>query len=672
MGRNIKKKRASKGRDPRPGGNSVKEGYDPSAAAGNVLSRPQLSSWQPSPAENFYLAVAICGFLIMAVVLVFGQTVRYDFVNYDDNEYVYNNPHVINGLTAKGITWAFTTNHVSNWHPLTWLSHMLDCQLYALEPGGHHLTNVVLHTVTAILLFLVLRRMTGDLWPSAFVAVVFAIHPLRAESVAWVSERKDIMSGLFLMLTIGAYVEYVRHPFSLIRYLLIMAFFTLGLMSKPTLVTLPFVLLLLDYWPLGRLVFGENEKQPVSGPWPVGRFSILTRLLVEKSPLFALSFVSCALTIWVQDEALALNMPLSLRIGNAAVSYIAYIGQLFYPVGLALLYPHPGFNLPMWKITGAILALVAVSGCVFAWRRRYPFLLVGWLWYLGMLIPMIGLVQVGIQAMADRYTYLTQVGLYIAIGWGAMHVTKTWLNRGLVCGVTAILIVALLMGCAWQQTTYWHDSETLWTRTLICTSRNFMAHNNLGFALVQAGQPQEAIVHYEKSLKINPDYSEAHFNMGCALVQVGRFDDAIMYLHEALRLKPNYPNVYNNLGNIMLSQGHLKEAIDNYQKALQLNPGYEKAHNNLGKALIQIGQPQEAIIHLKQALQLNPDYINAYNNLALAYVKTHQSSEAVAAAQKAIKLAESQRQIELAKKIEDWLNSYRASMQTPQNSRQID
>ena len=385
---------------------------------------PKNSRREVSP-DNFSAAPVVCGLLLLAVALVFGQTVQHGFVNYDDNGYVSDNPQVTKGLTVQGIGWAFTTTHGSMWGPLTWLSHMLDCQLYGLHSWGHHLTNILLHAATTIILFLVLRRMTGDLWPSALVAALFAVHPLHVESVAWVAERKGLLSGLFFVLTIGAYVGYVRHRFSLLRYLAVVVLFALGLMAKPMVVTLPFVLLLLDYWPLGRIVVGTRRVPSAAGPAAGEQTAhgvcLLRRLVVEKIPLFALAAASCVAAPFTQGEAVAsLNaIRLSSRITNALVSYVAYVGQFFSPVGLAVFYPHPGSSLPIWKAVGALALLVGVSAAAVAWRRRYPWVFVGWFWYLGTLVPMIGLVQIGGHAMADRYTYVTQIGLYLALAWRA-------------------------------------------------------------------------------------------------------------------------------------------------------------------------------------------------------------------------------------------------------------
>ena len=422
-------------------------------------SRPDGAAACPEAGpRNPYTVLVVCSLLLLAVALVFGQTLRFDFVNYDDNDYVYGNPHVAHGLTARGMTWAFATGHASNWHPLTWLSHMVDCQLYGLKwPGGHHLTNVLLHAASTIILFLVLREMTGQLWPSAFVAALFAIHPLHVESVAWVAERKDVLSGLFFMLTLAAYVRYARRPFSLGRYLLVAALFALGLMAKPMLVTLPFVLLLLDYWPLGRFspriaVDGRTENGR-------GRLSIAMPLLLEKLPLLSLAAISCVVTVWAQRGAVSSLdvVPFSSRVANAAISYTAYLGQLFHPIGLAVFYPHPKNNVPIGEVFGAFLLMAGIFAAVIASRRKCPYLLVGWLWYVGTLVPVIGLMQVGAQARADRYTYLTQIGLYIAIAWGVSQLSSVWPHRRWVCGATSALVMVLLAICAWGQASYWCD-----------------------------------------------------------------------------------------------------------------------------------------------------------------------------------------------------------------------
>src|SRR6476646_3127903 len=405
--------------------------------------------------------LVVCLGLVAVTWAVFGQTLTHDFVNFDNHVYVYENPLVIRGLSTEGIIGAFTHTHARNWHPLTTISHMLDCQLYGLNAGGHHLTNVILHTISVLLLFLVLKQMTGAFWQSAFVAGVFAIHPLHVESVAWIAERKDVLCAVFFMLTLAAYARYARAP-SAPRYLLVALLFAFGLMSKPMLVTLPFVLLLLDYWPLGRLGGKKSE---------VG--SRLRRLIAEKVPLFALSTCSCIVTWFAQRQGPNTidQLPFPWRLNNTFVSYVTYIWQMLCPVRLAVFYPHPNDRLPLIEVTAAIAFLIGVSLLVIYLRRTKPYLVTGWFWYLGMLVPVIGLVQVGEQARADRYTYLPQIGLYIVIEWeiGDLHLaSRSRGHRALVGVVAAIAIVCLGMR-AFVQVSYWKNSQTLWSHTLAVT-----------------------------------------------------------------------------------------------------------------------------------------------------------------------------------------------------------
>ena len=409
----------------RPPTESCSERSERSAcgAVDRLALRSAVQVWSP------YTLPAVCGLLLLAVITVFGQTAGHDFLNFDDPDYVYENPHVQSGVTGKEIAWAITTCHSDNWHPLTWLSHMLDCQFYHLKPGGHHLTNVLLHSAAAVLLFLALQRMTAALWPSAWVAAIFAIHPLRVESVAWVAERKDVLSGLFFMLALWSYARYVERPASWGRYFLVVASFALGLTAKPMLVTLPLVLLLLDYWPLRR-GRGVGDWGPGTSDWSGSlpsaiqpRSTSFLRLVVEKIPLFALAAISCLITLAAQRGALwsLERLAFPSRVANAAVAYVVYLERMFCPTGLATLYPLPKGPPPAWELVVAIAVLAAISTAVVVVRRKCPYLLFGWLWYLGTLVPVSGLVQVGNQAMADRYTYLTQIGLYMAFAWGAAH-----------------------------------------------------------------------------------------------------------------------------------------------------------------------------------------------------------------------------------------------------------
>jgi Flp pilus assembly protein TadD len=586
----------------------------------------------------------------LAVLLVFGQTLQHDFVNYDDAAYVVENRHVTAGLTVPAVVWAFRSDHASNWHPLTWLSHMLDCQMYGLNAGGHHLSNLLLHAASAMVLFLVLWRMTGDLWPGALVAALFAIHPLHVESVAWVAERKDVLSGLFFMLTLAAYVGYARHALSYARYLTVVVLFALGLMAKPVLVTLPFVLLLLDYWPLGRM------RSPGMGPFP-------WRLVVEKIPLLALTIVSCVATCFAQSHAVVClgAISVSSRIVNALISYVAYLGQFFYPVGLAAFYPHPGSHLPAWQVVGAFLLLAGVTVGVVQWRRPYPYLLVGWFWYLGMLVPMIGLVQVGEHARADRYTYLPQIGLCIALSWGAAQAVAAWRRHGGLFRAATVLAVSGMMVCAWQQTSYWSDSETLWTHTIACTAHNNVAHCSLGVALRQKGKLTEAIAEFQQALQIQPDDELAHCYLGVALRREGNTAEAIAHYRRAVELKPDYAFAHYNLAVALQQTGNMAEAIAHYQRVVEIEPEHVRAHCNLGAALQRTGKVAEAITHFQQAAQLAGNREPAVlANLAAAYAQVGRSADAVAVAQQALALASAQGDTALAEACRARIKLYQA------------
>jgi len=584
----------------------------------------------PAPATpNRYPLLAVCGLLLLAVALIYGQTIRHEFVNYDDGDFVYQNPHVSHGLTAEGITWALTHFHGHYWIPLSRFSCMLDCQLYGLNPGGHHLTNVLLHAATAVLLFLVLRAMTGGFWPSAVVAALFAVHPLHVESVAWVTERKDVLSGLFFTLTLGAYVGYVRHRFAWVRYLTVIGVFALGLIAKPMLVTLPLVLLLLDYWPLRR----TSES-------PHGRFSLPLRCVIDKIPLLLLVALFCGVTYWTMSEGLASKEQLhfSWRINNALVAYVGYLGQFLCPLGLTVFYPHPGPTLPVWKIIAAGLVLASVSAGTLAYRRRYPYLLVGWLWYLGMLVPVIGLVQVGTVAMADRFTYLPQIGLCIALAWGAADVCRSWSFRRWWCGITSALVLVTLMGCAWRQTSFWRNSELLWSHTLACTSRNAVAHFNLAFVLAPLDRLDEAVAHYRQGLEIVPLDADAHYQLGLALQKQGKMDDALAHFQQAVKINPDCAEAHYSLALAWVSRGRFDEAIALFQRALAIKPDYAEACNNLGAALQTRGRIDEAMVQYRQALKIKPDYARVYYNLGAVLAGRGQFDEAIAQFRRALEI----------------------------------
>jgi len=575
------------------------------------------------PGERFSV-VGICIALAVLVWIAFGQAIHYGFVNFDDDVYVYKNEHVTGGVTRSGAEWAFTHVHSSNWHPLTWLSHMLDCQFYGLNAGGHHFTSILIHAMTCVLLFLLLRQITGFLWRSAFVAAVFAVHPLRVESVAWVAERKDVLSGLFFVLTLAVYVWYARRGWSLVRYLAVVFMFSLALMSKPMVVTLPFVLLLLDYWPLKRFTTSENQ----SIPW---------RSVLDKFPLLALSGAVCAITVLAQHEAVS-PLPLSLRLSNAAVSSVVYLRQLIFPAGLVVLYPFPERGLPQPEIFLAGYLLIAISAAVFFARRKYPWLLFGWLWYLGMLVPVIGILQVGAQAHADRYTYLPQIGLCIALTWGIAELTVQGRGYQMALGCVSAATVIILVVCAHKQTAYWQNSRILWTRSLAFTSDNIVAQNNLGNALLDEGKVDEAIPHFKEARRIKPEDAKAAFNLGNALIQKGELREGIVNLSQALQLKPDYAEAHINLGSAFLKTGKVEEAIDHFQKALQLEPDQPSAWNDLGYARLQQGAMDKATACFQNALELDPAEPVTQNNIANALMQQGKVDESIGYYQKALQL----------------------------------
>ena len=552
--------------------------------------------------------------LTAATLLIFWRVTGHDFIMFDDEVYVTQNEQVQDGLSRQGVVWAFSTTHANFWHPLTWLSHMLDCELFGLNPGGHHFTGLLIHLLNTLLLFLVLHRMTGALWPSAFVAALFAWHPLHVESVAWVSERKDVLSAFFWILTLGAYARYVEHP-RVGSYLLVLVFFSLGLMAKPMLVTLPFVLLLLDYWPLGRFNLGPlSHESNRSTHLRTSAF----HLVLEKIPFFALSAVACVLAYMAQARGGALKgaslFPIGVRTANAAISYVSYMEKMIWPHDLAVFYPHPG-TWPMWQVAGAALLLLAVSALAVAAVRKAPYLAFGWFWYVGTLVPVIGLIQVGDHAMADRYTYVPLIGLFIMIAWGARDAAKRLPRKRLVLSLSALAVLcALAMGSV-RQLKHWKNSVTLFQHTLNVTKNNYVAHTNLGILSAGQGRLDRAMSHYADALRIKPDLLEARMNMGAALATQNKFEQASLHYLKALQVKPDFAAAYYNLGNLSAAQGKTTEAVSYFQRALMIEPDDPEIHNNLGISLAALGKRQEAVQHFQEALRIDPDFTSARNNL---------------------------------------------------------
>lgn len=594
------------------------------------------------------IGLAVCLIIMALTLALYWQVTGFNFINFDDPAYVYDNDQVNAGLSIDGIKWALTATQASNWHPVTWFSHMLDVSLFGHDPGLHHLTNVIIHIINSILLFIFFWGLTNKLWQSAFLAALFALHPMHVESVAWISERKDVLSAFFMLMTLLSYSNYVRQV-NISNYLVVFVMLVLGLMTKPMLVTLPLVLLLMDFWPLCRIA-GHGPEQKTH----MKKISVKAAIY-EKLPLLFLAAGTSVITIVVQRNSGAIKtlevFPLSARIGNALVAYVLYIKKLFWPVGLAIIYPHPGTT-ALWKSWTAAICMIGISIIFFRCAKRFRFLAVGWCWFIITLVPVIGLVQVGNQSMADRYTYIPFVGLFIIVAYGVPLLFDRWhishkplfaLSFGAIMGCT---------GATYAQLGYWQNSRTLFSHALKVTDGNFMAHNYLGNTLAELNKPNEAISHYQAALQIYPNYVEAlgnlgmvyatqqrekeagvlltkalqlspldaelHNNMGNIYESEGDYEKALWHYKLALSLKPNFAGAVVNLANILKEQGDLKGAAHFFQKAITLKPKLAEAHNGLGVVLARNGQLEEAVGSFKKALEFKQDYLPARDNLAAA------------------------------------------------------
>ena len=606
----------------------------------------------------------VCALLGAAALVVYSQALYCGFVNYDDPAYVTENWHVRHGLNWQAIQWAFTSVTAANWHPLTWLSHALDCRLYGLAPAGHHLTSLLLHAANAVLFFLLLNHLTRTLWSSAFVAAMFALHPLRVESVVWVSERKDVLSTFFWMLTVGAYARYAdklksQASNSKFFYALALLFFILGLMSKPMLVTLPFVLLLLDFWPLGRWKFGPEFS------W---------RPVVEKIPFFVLAAGSSLVTLLAQNRADAVaslaRFPLGVRLANVPVAYTRYLMKNFWPADLAAYYPWVPWR--AGEVIGAVALLAGITWLALWRARTAPFLAVGWFWFLGMLVPAIGLVQAGGQSLADRYTYLPCIGLWIMVVWGLHDLAAERPCLRQAMPAAAMMAAVLFASAAWHRAGVYKDSKTLWEATLRSCPDDPAAHNNLARWLMNEGQWDEAIDHCRKTLALLPHDPNAHDILSLVFLHQGRLDDAIaealqsiqsqprseenrqtlarVYLQkgdfaaaagafrQAIQMDPSVPEAWCNLGYALLQQGKVSEAIPAYQRSLELNPDYPLAHNDLGNILLRQGRMDQAMDHFQRAVELAPSFAEAHYNLAGMLAQRGRLDEAIAHCQKALEI----------------------------------
>jgi tetratricopeptide (TPR) repeat protein len=589
--------------------------------------------------------VWVCLFLIIAALAVYGQVSTHSFVDFDDDIYITANKYVRDGLTLDNFIWAFGFTDIAYWHPLTWLSHMADCQLFGLNAGMHHMVNLIFHISNSLFLFFILKRITGDLVRSAFVAALFVLHPIQVESVAWAAERKNVLSTLFWFLTLLAYVRYTEKP-ELFRYLLVMVIFGLGLMAKPMLVTLPFVFLLLDYWPLGRFqqtrqdedngdvsekstktVYNDTAAMPTTSQisnlpqYPIRQFF---RLVREKIPFILLSTIPIYFTISsLKHHGIVISteiLSMKLRLANALVSYISYLEKMIWPHKLSVFYPYPDI-LPFWRVFGSGVVLLCITLLAIRIAARRPYLIVGWLWYLGVLFPTIGLTQAGLwPAMADRWAYVPLIGIFIIIAWGVPDLLLRYPRRekGLVA-ITAIILPTLMIA-SWIQTGYWRNNITLFEHALKVNSNNAVAHIKLGEVYANQGLSAEAIRHYTDALRIDPDNASVHNNLGLVLAGQGLTEKAIGHYYEALRLNSGLEGVNLNMGAALVANGCISEAIEHYLEELRMNPDDAQTHNNLGIALHKLGRTAEAIQHYKVALRNAPDFDKAHMNLGIALV----------------------------------------------------
>ncbi len=648
--------------------------------------------------RNKYLIIILLSILTFAA---FSGIATNDFINFDDDFYIIENHYIKSGINIQTIKWALTTTYFSYWHPLTWLSHTLDWSLFGSWAGGHHLVSLLFHIGAVLFLFLFLNKTTQQLWPSAIVAALFAVHPLRVESVAWASERKDVLSMFFGMATLYAYAFYVQDK-KISKYLLCFFLFVLALMSKPMMVTIPFILLLVDYWPLQRWQKALNpqpvqtqvsiaqqqkskkKKKRKNAPIPAEQAKAPTiikntkqltlELLKEKIPFFVLSIISSLVTIWAQDKEGSIvamdKLFFSERLSNAIVSYATYLGKIFLPVNLSIFYPYQLIS--GWQLLGSVLLLIIITAGVLFFVRKAPFLMTGWLWYLGTLIPVIGLVQVGKQAIADRYTYIPSIGIIIMLVWGLLFlVPKEKVRKYFLAPLSGVAIL-IMMILSWQYCLSWKNSITIFNHALEATKNNYLAHNNLGVALAETGNNKEAISHYHAAIKINPLYDNALVNLGTLLTAAGKNEEAVNYYLQAIKANPVNAHAHTNLGaalsamgkkkeaedhyrqalnidqthvdafynlaNLLTEQGRKDEAAANYRQAISINPGHSRAHYNYAELLVQAGNINQAIEHFREAARLDTASFKALNNLGVLLEKQRRHDEAIYYYQKALQL----------------------------------
>lgn len=567
--------------------------------------------------------ILIAAGLAIAISAVYVQVRTFEFITFDDNIYVTKNEQVKQGLTLENLIWSFNPKAADRnyWHPLSWLSHMLDVQLFGLNPGAHHLMNVFFHMLNTTLLFLCLHLMTGAVWKSAFVAALFALHPINVDSVAWIAERKNLLSTTFWMLTLLTYISYARKP-GIVRYLLVGFTLTLGLLAKPMLVTLPCVLLLLDFWPLGRLNFGQTL--PPQGKkarfQTAGRF----RLTAEKLPLLALSLMAIVMALISLKHSRQICdsstlPPLFLRLENALISYLEYIWKLIRPLDLAFFYPFPK-TIPVWEIFFAGFFLITISGFCLIRFRKSPYLIVGWFWFLGTLVPVIGLIQGGLwPALADRWAYVPAIGIFMMIAWGIPEISRRFTLKPTPMIAAAIMVLCACGALTFRQAGHWKTSENLYTHALKVNANNYVAHNNIGSLFQASGDIKKAAAKYRAAIAAKPDYAFAHFNLGVAMNKLGKKREAVLCFTNALRISPHYGHVHEKMADLRLDLGDYSSAIDHYVHAIRVNPFNPHLHFKLAQALMATGRMDAALFHFQKALTINPNFSEARLNLANAY-----------------------------------------------------
>ncbi len=576
--------------------------------------------------------VLISVVLVMVTTALYWPVQSFDFVNYDDDVIVKDNRQIRDGLSKDGLLWAFTTFDHGNWHPLTWVSHMADVEVYGLNASGHHRTSALIHAAASLLLFLVLAGMTRSVEASGLVAALFAIHPLHVESVAWVAERKDVLSGFFWVLTMGAYAWYVRQPTAM-RYLLVVLSFTMGLLSKPMVVTLPFVLMLLDYWPLQRLPDARSVFDRWMSRGGTAIHGVIARLVIEKFPLFLLSAGISVLTLVAQKEVGAVwsvdKMPIDVRLANALVSYAEYIRKTLWPVGLAVLYPHQGMP-EAWKIGVSALLLASVTALAIRNMRKMPFLLVGWLWYLGTLVPVIGIVQVGSQAMADRYTYIPLVGLFIAAVWGAKRIIAEWPRWKKPFTVSSLAVLSILMILARTQVESWQSSLTLFEQALAATEVNPLAHHNIGAFYLDQNNCRKAVPHFLEAIRVKQNYAYPYHGLGVCASRQTPPTGALYFFGKALEIDPRMTRALTDRGVFHMKHGKFDLAMNDFGQALRIKPDHDAAHANMGLIYLSQGKLAYAEYHLNEARRLNPDSAEVLNNLGLLRLQQGKTEDALA------------------------------------------